>query len=159
MKAPRLAAVIAPCVIACHSRPADYGHPSRDANFRGVLSYGFEHSGFIPCGSKDVWWWDIENPDDAAWLHVDALHDRSCEISGDPYCGLVYAELDASLSPPGHYGHLGMYDRLMIVSRVRYASLTIPGQCEVPGDALLPREAREADPTPDRAKRSTRKRR
>ena len=114
---------------ACHSRPPDFGHAGRSATSRGLFFAGAELQSFTPCGADVTWWWTKAYPNDPDWLKVDDLFDDSCDSDEDPYCGLVYMEVDGSVSEPGRYGHNGQYEREIMVSRVYYASLTIPAGC------------------------------
>ena len=123
--------IVAITFSACTRRTAEYGRSHANARFRDVVQFRFEATNFTACGSSELWWLSIADPNDPAWLHVDAIYDDSCAEPTDRYCGLIYIEADGSLSAPGNHGHLGMYARELLVSRVLFASLAIPPTCRV----------------------------
>lgn len=115
---------------SCHGKPPDFGHVNKSSTSRGLFFAGFEQHSFMPCAADETWWWGKAYPTDPDWLMVDDLFDDSCDPEEDPYCGLVYMEVDGSVSEPGQYGHLGQYERELIVSRVYYASVDVPAGCK-----------------------------
>ncbi len=85
---------------------------------------------FSPCATKANWWWSKAYPNDTDWQKVEPLFDASCDKDEDPYCGLVYMEVDGAVSEPGKYGHLGAYEREIKVAQIHHASLDIPADCK-----------------------------
>ena len=86
-----------------------FDYYGEDNTFKGHYIGGFEASDFIPCDSHEVWW--IENEDESG------LYDLYTSVSSHEYQP-IYIEVVASLSAPGHYGHLGAGTREMTVLEV-----------------------------------------
>lgn len=80
--------------------------------FRGVYTGGFEVSDFRACGTDTTWWATGELR----------------RLGGGQPVG-VYAEVQGELSPPGSYGHLGMYPRQIEIRKVRRVEPTPPLFC------------------------------
>lgn len=78
-----------------------------DVELVGTYDYGFEFSGFRPCGAE-AWWWT--NFEDAAQDAHQALEASGCEAAGT--CSFfVRGTGDLSELLPGGFGHLSSYDR------------------------------------------------
>ena len=75
--------------------------------FRGTYFVGDESNGFAPCGKSESWW---VNFSDSARETL-----RSKKITG---WGHWPMRVRGTLSPPGHYGHLGGYPRQLHVEQV-----------------------------------------
>jgi len=84
--------------------------------FRGVFFYGFETSDFRVCGSNEIWW---------ASGNLKPLID----VTPAPGSRGVYAEIQGELSPPGSYGHLGMYPREIEIRKVRRVLAVAEADC------------------------------
>src|SRR5262245_64533986 len=103
-----LAAAIILCPIACESQPeikptSNYMCPDlnvteeQSATYSGFYVGGFETSTFIISNHCEVW-----------------LRDDMCMISDDINCFQemkAYITVEGLMSPPGHFGHLGGWDR------------------------------------------------
>ena len=66
----------------------------------GHYSQGFEHDGFRPCGSDELWW----------VTEGTELRQRYQALSPAQY-EEVYVELRGHAGPRGQFGHLGAYAR------------------------------------------------
>jgi hypothetical protein len=86
--------------------------------YEGFYSWGFEVTGFSPCGSDEVWWTGGEG-----------LVERYNTLGVEQYQE-VYAVLVGTRSDTGEYGHLGAYDREFDVTRIVEMRLKRPGDCE-----------------------------
>lgn len=75
--------------------------------FRGTLALGFERSVFVP-----------EGEDVAYWATGDFGEIANAPIGGNQDQTFVVV-LEGTLSEPGHYGHLGGYERELRISKVR----------------------------------------
>ncbi|GAB4579990.1 MAG: hypothetical protein Fur0022_27290 [Anaerolineales bacterium] len=101
--------------------------------FEGYYSSGFEVSAFVPCdggepapGFVPGYWL---NGTSDFYDQYDALVESS---DHDPITGSlsVYVRFNGELSPPGHYGHLGAYEREITVTEL--LEMSLDGLC--PGD-------------------------
>ena len=75
--------------------------------FRGTYIAGDERSAFESCGQAGEWWIDF-SPEALQTL-------KENKISG---WGQWPMRVRGTLSPEGHYGHLGMYSRQLNVEQV-----------------------------------------
>lgn len=81
---------------------AGFGY--RHVSAKGVWKVGYEVNAFTPGdGSGEVWWLDAFG--NAAWPHLAAAKDPS---------GMGLS-VDGYVSPKGRYGHIGGYDREILV--------------------------------------------
>ena len=121
----RAALALVSVVLTCSCHPATrFGEPGKPAEFRGYVSCEFERSSFLPCGTKEPYWIDCHDPNWADVVSVlDACELQRCSIAG------AYVEVDGSLTPVGHHGHLGMWKRELTPTRVHYASGVGPDSC------------------------------
>lgn len=108
---------------ACHPTTRS-GEPTPKATFRGYATCDFEGSAFLACGSNVPFWLDCHGPSMEKVLDVMA----ACEVGPCSVAG-VYVELEGDLSPEGHHGHLGLYQRELTPKHVHYASGVGPAQC------------------------------
>jgi len=109
LKAPLVILILMLPVTACTSN----GVISTDNIFDGVFLLGFETSEFEPCTNNEAW-----------WLETTAGRYGAENIgTGIP---LFYLSVEGTITQQkGEYGHLGQYDRKIIVSKainVRQAS-------------------------------------
>lgn len=74
--------------------------------FRGYYTYGFEVEAFEPCGARERWW----------VVRGEALYRWHREIA-DSY-ERVFAVIRGHTGSRGQYGHLGMYQREIVVADV-----------------------------------------
>jgi hypothetical protein len=114
---------------ACRGRPADFGHENQGASSRGLFRSSAGQYSMMPCGTNETWSWGKAYPNDPDWHGVAPLFDDSCDEEEDPYCGLVYMEVDGTVSESGSHGYEGRYQREMVVSQVHYASVRVPTDC------------------------------
>lgn len=92
------------CCSCAHQKESQ----SVSETFKGYFTKGFEISVFAPVGERQLWWVTGEvNPLLRAVTSEDGL-----------VGGTVYTEIIGTLSSPGSYGHLGAYNREIIVQRV-----------------------------------------
>lgn len=89
------------------------------ATFRGRYVAGFELNSFFPYWRSCDEWGDLITVD---FPDGSDVMTRIDEVSG-PFISRMHSQhvdlvLRGWLSPPGHYGHLGKYDRELIVSEV-----------------------------------------
>jgi hypothetical protein len=75
--------------------------------YRGVFHVGDERNAFEPCGKNESWWIDFSDP------ARETL--RANKITG---WGRWPMRVRGTLSPPGHYGHLGMYPQQLHLEQV-----------------------------------------
>ncbi len=122
--------LLAALLISCGSKPPDFGNRNSGGSSRGLFSSEGKQQLFLPCAAKARWSWSKAYPNDADWQRVQPLFDASCDKEEDPYCGLVYMEVDGRVSEPGHYGPAGKYEREIVVAQIHYASLDIPADCK-----------------------------
>lgn len=96
--------------------------------FTGHYTYGFEVSSFLECGSSDPWWVHSYDPDVSDELlecimtfypddwHLD-YHD-------------VFLQVQGQVTPEGEFGHLGMYNRQLLVDEILECRPPQPDDCE-----------------------------
>lgn len=89
--------------------------------YSGFVEFGFESQSFRPCGGGPQWW--LMGP------ALPELSQRYQELAGAHYQPL-YAELQAVLSEPGNYGHMGVYEREMEVVEVVALDIQGPADCD-----------------------------
>lgn len=89
--------------------------------FEGLFGNAFEVSAFVEgtggCPGRDQAWWLKRNRAFREWYAaLTAEH-----VSGQPYEQtpyVVYTRFVGWISPPGSYGHLGLYEREIVVSEL-----------------------------------------
>jgi hypothetical protein len=102
---------------------------------RGYVRLGPEEESFQRCGdtTADTMW--LGEGRDETWAPVSKI------LGAQPECDLdtipcdhqeAYVELDGTISEPGHYGHMEMYNRELRPRRVTYAARTAPTDCPQP---------------------------
>ncbi len=111
----RTAAVIATALLlaACTT-------PTGPQRFTGVYALAFEMQAFTADGRGESWWATLE-PKAQAELNA-ALPAGQ----GPRFGSRIRAEVEGTLSEPGHYGHLGAYPRHLTITRVLSAKLEPP---------------------------------
>jgi hypothetical protein len=104
------------------------------AQFRGYVRLGPEQVSFQPCGA--TWthrWWLTGGG--AGWELAQCILDSQplCDLGTMP-CELqeAYVEMDADLSAPGSFGHMGAYEKAIRATRVLYAARRPRGECAQP---------------------------
>jgi hypothetical protein len=102
-------------VAGCSSAPKEVSLAGEV--YRGHFVDGFEVSSFQPCGSAEEWWMD---PNDELYRATNYRFSH----------GTVYLEVRGHVSPPGHYGHLGVYRRELTVRRVLLAREPTANDCQ-----------------------------
>jgi hypothetical protein len=114
----RLAWVIVLTSILLAGAACSYTSSGRDAIHRGVYTRAYEHNGFHPCGSDEVWW--VTNQSDFLGTLYSRVKppDHLLESYGDDRSYNVYMECQGELSGKGRYGHLGAFPREFKVTRV-----------------------------------------
>jgi len=88
----------------------------RAERFEGDWSGHFETSSFTTDDGRGPWWL---SGDGAVW---DALNAPLARAGRGPW-GRLHIVVEAELSPPGAFGHLGVYERELRVTRVIEARL------------------------------------
>lgn len=86
--------------------------------FRGRYTNAFEESRLEPCGSNESWWLD---GDDADWAPfgsrvVAFMPGPRTTMVGDR--AVVYVVVRGDTTPRGEYGHLGHYQRELVLRGV-----------------------------------------
>ena len=77
--------------------------------FRGRFVARWEVSSFEPCGESERWWTSFEAADGpAAQRLINNARPPGIDV-----------ELFGTVSEPGNYGHMGLYDREFRVQRIR----------------------------------------
>jgi len=116
--------------------------PTAKGQYRGFLRLGPESMTLQPCDTpeRSEWWWDFE-AGSGGWKGVEGGIMAESVLDAQPRCDLytlpcewqeVYVEIDGRLSEKGHFGHMGGYERELIVKKVWYASLSARGPCGQP---------------------------
>ena len=86
--------------------------PAGPQRFTGVYALAFEMQAFTPDGRNESWWATLE-PRAQAEMKA-ALPPNA----GPRFGSRIRAEVEGTLSEPGHYGHLGAYPRHLTITRV-----------------------------------------
>jgi hypothetical protein len=105
------------------------GIGTQSGEFEGYYASGFEVSSFVPCGMTG-------NASYGAgyWLTgTTEFYDQYYALvqsSGFDPTGYqsVYVRFKGELSPPGHYGHLGGYEREVTVTEL--LEMSVDGKCQ-----------------------------
>lgn len=84
--------------------------------FTGLYADGFEMRVFTADGSKETWW---VRPEPQAQAALNAAKGPNAK----PFGYRIRCEIEGRLSPPGHYGHMGMNPRELTITRVISAKL------------------------------------
>ncbi|MEJ0060987.1 MAG: hypothetical protein WDM79_16020 [Terricaulis sp.] len=100
-----LALLLTTALSACASRAAGA------QTYSGTWDWSFETSSFVTDEGRGPWWLSAEG---SSWDQLVAPLQRS---GGGPW-GRVHVTVEATISEPGHYGHLGAYEREIRVTRV-----------------------------------------
>lgn len=114
-----LVALIVPlcsCAGRARQRSGPELHPETGPEFQGQYLQSFEVSSFVPCGSTEKPGYGV-----GYWLNWDdsKSYDRyRAEISKQVDNAVVYLKFTGTISPPGQYGHLGVYTREVTVEKV-----------------------------------------
>lgn len=77
----------------------------------GLFRQGFEQSDFYPDAGGGPWWL---THDGDLWSQISA----HASGSGRGMAVVVRLEVEGEVSPPGRHGHVGAYERELVVSRV-----------------------------------------
>ena len=98
-----------------------------EGEFAGHYTSGFEVASFAPCagsGPSGPWWLNAA-PEIRFYEQYSAL------LGGTPQPPGAYASVflrfRGTLSPPGDYGHLGAYEREVMV--VEVVEMSVEGEC------------------------------
>ena len=93
-----------------------------EGTFDGLVTFGFEVSGFSPCDREEGW--SVTGP------AAKELFGKYSEVvaSGTEYVP-AYARVRGELSRRGEYGHLGAYDREIEVREVLEVRPASPQEC------------------------------
>jgi len=105
------------------------GSGTKTGEFEGYYASGFEVSSFVPCGIAEN-----ASYGNGYWLTgTTEFYDQYYALiqsSGfDQSTGYlsVYVRFKGELSPPGHYGHLGAYEREVTVTEL--LEMSVDGKC------------------------------
>lgn len=93
---------------------------SATQRFTGTYALAFEMQAFKADGNSESWWAMLE-PQAQAQLKA-ALPANAAPRLGSR----IRAEVEGTLSEPGHYGHLGAYPRQLTITRVLSAKPEMP---------------------------------
>jgi hypothetical protein len=96
-----LALLLAACSI--------HGGPER---YTGLYADSFEMQAFTADGAKETWWATLEPEARAAINAAKGPEPRP------PFGFRIRAEIEGTLSAPGHYGHMGAYPRQITITRI-----------------------------------------
>jgi len=89
-----------------------------DNTFEGIYQSGFEVSEFRPCGKPEQWWLSsTQGSFDEIREYFESLESMDGQGLLDRRPEL-YLEVEAAVSPPGQYGHLGVFVRRIDVTKV-----------------------------------------
>lgn len=108
-----LAALVALTLASCATPETG---PQR---WSGRYEWSFETSSFVADGGRENWWVAADNPEAGAALNA------AVATPGSPW-GSARITVEGSISAPGHYGHLGAYQRELHVTRVISAEPASP---------------------------------
>lgn len=100
-----LAGALAALLTACASTPVG------SQTYSGTWDWHFETSSFVTDDGAGPYWLSAEGSN---WDQIVAPIQRS---GGGPW-GRVHLTVEAELSAPGQFGHLGAYEREIRVTRV-----------------------------------------
>lgn len=115
---------------ACASTQTQPQGPPPVQRFTGIYYQNFELRGFRPDGHEGAWW---VSASEAAWGQLFA---GTPDGFVPPPMGFeIEVEVDARLSEPGRYGHLGSFPRAIHFERVLEAH-PLPVACE-PVEAVV----------------------
>jgi hypothetical protein len=100
------------------------GERNPEAQFRGHYSSGFEHSGFAPCDGES--WWTTFSGN----MTSDAEGALGPDPQNEGAPSGIYMEIDGEISELGMWGHLGQYDRELVVTHMYYRQYPTTLDCE-----------------------------
>lgn len=83
-----------------------------DKYYRGSYTVGFESSAFSPEGSKERWWLSFAENVDRSKLQA-VMHRTSPRVYKT-----YHITVRGKVSQKGNYGHMGVYQRRIIVSEI-----------------------------------------
>jgi hypothetical protein len=92
--------------------------PSAPERLQGYFTVRWEEQSFRPCGGSERWWVSDPGP----------LLRRYRELVQGEY-GTVYVTVQAEVSDPGRFGHLGMFPRTIAVREVIEARAPTGDDC------------------------------
>lgn len=131
--------------------------PGQPCEVRGYVIVEPEVWAFQNCGSAVLISVDVRGNEPGFEKLDVALHDAmGCaeDPPGTWTCSLqtaaVYASMTATISPPGHYGHLGKYERQLEMLEIHEATSTAPVGCERPDPRQDTRRHRRSAALTDR---------
>jgi hypothetical protein len=119
--------ILTTALLACTIFGVEMG--STNDTFEGYYASGFEVSSFVPCEAAGeagygAGYWLTGTPD-----FYDTYSRLVTESGHDPVTGYfpVYTVFEGTLSPEGHYGHLGAYTREVTVTKL--IEMSLDGTC------------------------------
>ncbi len=108
--------------------PADTQAPPGQTH-RGHYSYGFETSEFVPCGLDERWW--VRGQEGAVYVGLlDRLRRFDPKVDSPAAKGRVYAEFRGDTTARGRYGHVGGYQRELVLHEVLDVRPVRPDDCK-----------------------------
>lgn len=112
-----IAAVLAACATWAYGQPG----PAAKPRYSGCYHSGFETSSFTPAGTTESWW--------VQWQADTMLLRRALPRDKDGSRGVqsVFVVVHGNVSATGRYGHMGAYERQIVVSAVVLARKPRPG--------------------------------
>lgn len=131
-----LAAAIAVLAVGgCAGHVSDV-EPEAPASISGLYRQGFEQSDFYPAKGGGPWWLTYDGD---LWSKLEPF----VQGSGRGLAAVVRFEVIGEVSEPGRFGHLGAYERELVVERI--VSVTGASEAEFEAAARLASMASEAD--------------
>jgi hypothetical protein len=108
-----------------------------EQTLQGRLKTASEEHSFQLCGQAERWWWSFDRLEKG---HVEGYERWSeaakstCADASVVVCNMrvAYVKAIGLVSPPGVYGHSGMYVREVDIVRIDEASADPPGSCSFP---------------------------
>ena len=85
--------------------------------YTGIYEVGFERQAFTDDASGETWW-ATPSPQSQ-----EAMRAARPPGATTPFGWHIRAEVEGTVSPEGHYGHLGAYKRRLAITRVHSAKL------------------------------------
>jgi len=95
--------------------------PPESGIYRGHYTFGFEHSDFQPCERSEMWWVSLEEGENLA---------KAAMATPGITNATVYVEVKGEVSATGHYGHLGLFKREIVVRQILVVRPVAPDDCK-----------------------------
>ncbi len=96
-------------------------------NYVGHWSMAFEISVFTPCGTREVWW--LWPPEDLSQERLRLLREKASEADAASGQTRLFLRCRGRLSDVGHFGHLGAYERQLVLEEIVDLRPSDAGDC------------------------------